>query len=205
MGWTSYHASYYKNGKVDRKAECDAYFMEGLNAGWYHVVKSALVGSVYYAAVQHLKRHTDQKDEDGNRKIEDVPENKRETWAAVFLTKTDSRNYYNFYYKDMDETVGPCEAECPVSILKLLSPTNHAWANEWRKRCYENAERKKFPNALANLPIGAVIRYTKHDGTVMELIKHQPAYQLKRPFWYHEESGTYTPSKRIKKYEVVSR
>lgn len=27
MGWTSYHASYYKNGKVDRKAECDAYFL----------------------------------------------------------------------------------------------------------------------------------------------------------------------------------
>lgn len=23
MGWTSYHASFYKNGKIDRKAECD--------------------------------------------------------------------------------------------------------------------------------------------------------------------------------------
>lgn len=23
MGWTEYHASFYKNGKVDRKAECD--------------------------------------------------------------------------------------------------------------------------------------------------------------------------------------
>lgn len=22
MGWTSYHASFYKNGKIDRKAEC---------------------------------------------------------------------------------------------------------------------------------------------------------------------------------------
>lgn len=40
MGWTSYHATYYKNGKVDRKAECDAYFMEGLNTGWYRVIKS---------------------------------------------------------------------------------------------------------------------------------------------------------------------
>lgn len=24
MGWTSYHASFYKNGKIDRKAECDS-------------------------------------------------------------------------------------------------------------------------------------------------------------------------------------
>lgn len=24
MGWTSYHATHYKRGRVDRKAECDA-------------------------------------------------------------------------------------------------------------------------------------------------------------------------------------
>ena len=29
MGWASYRAEYYKNGKIDRKAECDAYFLDG--------------------------------------------------------------------------------------------------------------------------------------------------------------------------------
>lgn len=24
MGWRSYHASFYKNGKIDIKAECDS-------------------------------------------------------------------------------------------------------------------------------------------------------------------------------------
>lgn len=57
MGWTSYHATHYKKGTVDRKAECDAYFMEGLNAGYYRIIKSVLVGSVYYAAVENLKRY----------------------------------------------------------------------------------------------------------------------------------------------------
>lgn len=33
MGWTEYRASYFKSGKVDRKAECDAYFLEGHNRG----------------------------------------------------------------------------------------------------------------------------------------------------------------------------
>jgi len=54
MGWTYQHATYYKNGKIDRKAECDAYFTES-NAGWYKVEKSALVGKVYYAAIRRLR------------------------------------------------------------------------------------------------------------------------------------------------------
>lgn len=204
MGWTSYHATHYRNGKVDRKAECDAYFMEGLNAGWYRIVKSTLVGSVYYAAVQCLKRYTDQKDENGNRLAEDIPEDERETWAAVFLTRTDGRNYYNFYYKDMDETCGPGQAECPESILKLLSPTDSQWANEWRERCRENAKRKKSPDALRNLPIGAVIRCTRSDGTAVELTKHAPAYQFTKPFWYCRERNTYIPASQIPYgYEVI--
>lgn len=44
MGWTSYHASFYKNGKIDRKAECDSIMncdMVG-NKGRYEVLKSAM-------------------------------------------------------------------------------------------------------------------------------------------------------------------
>lgn len=205
MGWTSYHATYYKNGTVDRKAECDAYFMEGLNAGFYRVIKSALIGSVYYAAIENLKRYSKEKDESGNRIIEDIPENERITWAAVFLTSVDSRNYYNFYYKDMGEDMGPAEDRCPASILDLLSETDSEYALEWRERCRKNIEAKKNPNALKNLPVGAVIRFTNWKGETVELLKHPAAYQFKRPFWYCQESNTYTPAKRIPdNYEVVS-
>ena len=65
MGWTEYHASHYKNGKVDRKAECNAYFLEGLNEGFFDVLKSSMVGSTYYAAVKPLKK-SGGKDENGN-------------------------------------------------------------------------------------------------------------------------------------------
>ena len=156
MGWTSYHATYYKrNGSIDRKAECDAYFLEGLNRGHYEVLKSAVVGSVYYAAVRNLKRYVG-RDENGNYIYEDaVNEPVR---AAVFLTQTDSKDYFNFYYKDMSEDMGPCECDCPVSILKLLSPTDSEWALKWRERCRKRAEQKKSPTALSNLPVGARIR-----------------------------------------------
>lgn len=204
MGWTSYHATHYKKGTVDRKAECDAYFMEGLNAGYYRIVKSALIGSVYYAAVENLKRYGE-KQPDGSRPIEDVPEAERHTWAAVFLTSVDSRDYYNFAYKDMSEDMGPGECDCPASILSLLSPTDHEWAIEWRERCRKHIEEKKSPNALKNLPIGAVIRFSQRNGNVVELVKHPAAYQFKRPFWYNSNDNTYMPATRIPaNYEVVS-
>ena len=96
MGWTSYHATHYKNGKVDRKAECDAYFMEGLNRGYYNILKSSMVGKVYYAAVKPLKKYDN--DNDGNQIIVDIPINEQEVIGVVFLTSTDSIVYYNFSY-----------------------------------------------------------------------------------------------------------
>ncbi len=205
MGWTSYHATHYKNGRIDRKAECNGYFMEGLNAGYYRVLKSTMVGSVYYAAIEPLKRYGE-KQPDGSRLIEDIPEGERHVWGAIFLTSTNAKDYYNFSYKDMDESEGPGESECPVSILNLLTPTNSEWANEWRKRCRENAKRKRSPDALNNLPIGAVICFKQCDGTVKQLLKHQPAYQFNRPFWYDRTNHVYVPSRRIPKdYIVVSR
>ena len=95
MGWTSYHATYYKKGKVDRKAECDAYWTEGLNRGYYNVLKSAMVGSTYYAAIQPLKKNVG-KNERGENIYEDIPENEREVFAIIFLTSTDIKQYFNF-------------------------------------------------------------------------------------------------------------
>lgn len=194
MGWTSYHASYYKrNGSVDRKAECDAYFLEGLNRGHYEVLKSAIVGSVYYAAVRHLKRYVG-RDENGQDIYKDVVN--EPVFAVVFLTQTDSKDYFNFSYKDMSEDMGPYDCDCPVSILKLLSPTDSEWALEWRERCKKRAEQKKSPNALANLPIGAEIQF-KWGDDVKTLVKHPPAFQFKRPFWYCPAEHTYIPARRI--------
>lgn len=163
MGWTSYRAEHYKwSGKnriVDRKAECDAYFMEGLNRGHFKVLKSAMVGSTYYAAVKLLKKAI--KDEQGNTQYVDLPENEQDVWAAIFLTSTNMKDYYNFSYKDMDESCGPCHNECPVSILKLLTPTNSEYANRWRKACWDYHNGKKNnKNDISNLRVGSKVKFT---------------------------------------------
>lgn len=137
MGWTWYHATNYKRGNVDRKAEIDALWND--NGGRTEVVKSTVKGSVYYGAIKSK--------EDGK------------VFAVVYKTGTDSKDYFNFGYKDMDETMGPCEAECPVSILDLLSPTDHEWALEWRERCRKNAVKSKKKRSLSTLKEGSVIQF----------------------------------------------
>lgn len=190
MGWTSYNATHYKKGKIDRKAECDAYFMEGLNKGHFNVLKSAMVGSTYYAAVQGIVKNVG-KNENGETIYEPLPENERTTFGVVFLTSTDARDYYNFSYKDMDETCGPGCCDCPKGILDLLSPTDNEYANEWRQACYENIAKKKNPNSLSKLPVGTEIQVTMpfdtkyfSKGDVVKLIKKKNWHNT-RTMWYN--------------------
>lgn len=176
MGWTFYRAAYYKpNGQVDRKAECDELF-EG------EIIKSAMVGTTYYAAVRNKQG---------------------EVWAAVVLTKTNNRDYDNFGCKDMDETMGPCYYDCPVSILKALTPTDNETANEWRETCWQKHNAKRSPTALNNLPIGTKIRYN-YGSEERIIVKCAPAYQFKTPWWYWPEKNCYIPKKRLPmEYEIL--
>lgn len=143
MGWTHCFDCLRKpNGEIDRRRECDRLFTwEERDERWnvtrgVRVVNSAMVGSVYYAAVE-IRRPAK-----GIRKV----------GAVVCLTCGRTRHDGTAWgYKDMDETMGPCEDKCPVSILDLLTPTDSQWANEWRDRCRKNAataaERRKEAKA----------------------------------------------------------
>lgn len=193
MGWTGYKATHYKNGKIDRKAECDAYFMEGLNRGNFKVLKSTMKGSVYYAAIQDMVKYDG---EDKNGKSIYIPIDNGKVWAAVFLTSVENGM---FYYKDMDETYGPGYYDCPKSILKLLDDTTNEIALNWRKKCIEKADIKK---KFSKLPIGTMIRFKLDGHTEMKACKHKPAYQFKTPFWISTD-GYHIPVGRIKDWEVV--
>ncbi len=69
----------------------------------------------------------------------------REVFAMVCLLHY-TKGFNNFGYKDMEESMGPYERECPERILKLLTPTDNQHAQEWRKDCWEHIRqsRKKF-------------------------------------------------------------
>lgn len=56
--------------------------------------------------------------------------------AVVVLTRK-RRNQPEWTYTIITENEGPHETRrCPLRILKLLSPTQHKYAQEWREKCY---------------------------------------------------------------------
>lgn len=136
MGWTTcFTASEWKyqgsRRVVDRRKECDRLLTwtskdkDGNIIAVNNVLKSAMVGSTYYAAVEKKKT-------DGTREV----------WAAVFLTCGRSSDGTIWGYKDMDETMEPYYYDCPAGILALLTPTDNERANNWRKACRENLAKK---------------------------------------------------------------
>ncbi|AVL51236.1 hypothetical protein CEP88_00305 (plasmid) [Roseobacter denitrificans] len=63
---------------------------------------------------------------------------RRYVFAAVILTR---RAQGEWCYKDMEESMGPCEAQAPHKLLDLLSPTTKDYALAWRERCKASARR----------------------------------------------------------------
>lgn len=62
-------------------------------------------------------------------------------FALILLVHHNSRSYYNFSYKSMDEFCGPGATNCPKRILELLSPLTkeedpNGWAEKWRNECW---------------------------------------------------------------------
>lgn len=196
MGWTSQHAEYYMaNGAVDKKRECDAYFMEGLNRGHFLVLKSATVGSVYYAAVKKLLKYAGL-DENGNSIYVPLLEEEQTVFAAVFLTSLKREGYWNFAYKPMDETVEPCHYDCPDSILKLLSPTDNAYANEWRRKCRLKNEKKK---RLKSLKEGSKILVFFRKDKEVSFVKQK--YGSKNYWVKDDQRNTYIKQSDLLQYD----
>ena len=213
MGWTSYHATHYERSKIDRKTECDNLFNDVMvnqkfqTIGKFEVLKSTMVGRVYYAAVKRTKFATETEPEDSK------------VFAAVCLTSVNSAIYCNFSYKDMDESCGPCYYDCPKGILDLLTPTDNEYANNWRAKCREKLEKKlekkNNPNSLSNLPIGTIIQVkmpfetTYHkEGDVVKLQKYKNI-RTNRTTWYVVQRAlrfSYSLMKQLEgHYEVIKR
>lgn len=159
MGTTGQHAIYYlPNGKVDIKKECDAYFLEGLNSGYYQVIESSLHGNIYYAAVKRLAEYR-KWDNDEYVKVH-LPEKEQVVFGVVVKTWINSRDHFNFYYKVIDETMGPCYYDCPKKILNALSPTDNEFALAWREKCKRHLEDKYW---LRKAPYGSKLKVSLQD------------------------------------------
>lgn len=188
MGWTLQCAKFYdRKGNIDRKAECDdLYTWNNEETGdKCRVLKSTMVGATWYGACERSR-----------------PGQEPYVFAGVCLTSVDRHAHFDFGYKDMDESVGPMESSCPVSILRLLSPTEHEYALSWRERCRENAACKaaerKDQNSLANLPLGSAVTVEKNGEEI--LLQKAIIRGRKKPVWVSWQSRTYYTAAQVKEH-----
>lgn len=79
-------------------------------------------------------------------------------WIGLDLMKGGTRRDPGWGHKDMDESVGPCEVNCPISYLDEASEPE-GYAVEWRQRVREFHARKK---ARPRPAPGTVVEYGPH-------------------------------------------
>ena len=132
MGWlfmpfTSMGGHKTAKSYLDAQLTYENMLEDGSRRGLRLLASSCPGNRTYYAAVQEMA--------DG------VPGT---VLAIVCLVRWNPRSHdgHQFGYKDMTETMGPCEADCPAAILDLLSPTDNQYALDWRARCRASLERR---------------------------------------------------------------
>lgn len=130
MGWLFYTDKRVQSYADERAEIARLCTFENGGGRKTQLLNAAKVGSTWYAAAQVSNtdgtqvKTTDYEPEPDGSII----------FGAVFLTKYDDGCWG---YKDMDESMGPCESRAPKSILKCLSKLKNpdSYANDWRKRC----------------------------------------------------------------------
>lgn len=106
MGWDYTHATHYtRTGAIDRKTEIDELYTWQNDTRKAEVVRFAMVGSTYYAAI----------------KITELSTGEAETTAAVALTHTNNRDYFNFGVKTMGKVLGHVKIIARL-LFSLFSP-----------------------------------------------------------------------------------
>lgn len=159
------------------------------------VLASSMVGSTYYAAAERAETS-------GSRQV----------FAIVCLTKTSTgaRDGCTFGYKDMTEHMGPCESECPVSILDELTDTDSEYAAAWRARCRANLVQRKLQNAKPTPKPGQTIVFDEpmrfsdgQDRTRFEVISNPKG---RTPLFRDPETRSICriPSFRKRSYRLIN-
>ena len=186
MGWTQTVAvERTADGRIDKKAECDNLYSYGAPERGAQVLRSTVIGNVYYAAVHAW----------------DTKTGKDEVFAAICPVKILRYEYENFGYRMMDETEGPRECACPTYILNLLTPTTNEHALAWRQRCLEYHEKQNIKNLAPGSEVDVSFpvdicwpgsQYTLKTGEHAVFVKQKPRNQ--KQLWRLHPASCHAPA-----------
>lgn len=198
MGTTSTHKPYNVSPvdylKANEYSDCD-------------IVASGVTSGYVYFALRIYPVPSKQKAYDYLKEVY-VPNSDGSIVYAEVIKIDNNKDYYNFSYKEMNETCGPYDnGECPTKVLNALSPLNISskyqncveWAQNWRNRQILKKQAKrnalklvegmmvKLPNPVnfGGIPIDSFRVSTQYNG----------GKRLKT-YFYNEKVGLCRLSKR---------
>jgi hypothetical protein len=159
MGWTTTHKPSHIGAKEYIELNCLTWDSPTHD---YRVLDGGVKNfRTYYGAVEKTDRTTGE----------------RQVFAVIFMLQFYKNDYHNFGYKDMDESVGPYQAECPERILKLLTPTTSQYAQQWRDACWAKINAKKAKPAIN---VGTALTYGGVN-YVVNMVLGRRGYQVINP------------------------
>lgn len=101
-------------------------------------------------------------------------------YCLVVLIRWENGDNWNMMIKEVDETCGPYECECPKKIFKLLSPVrklramgnSFKWSKNWRNKVVQYHKKCDVVQQITN---GDILRFNKKikfiGGTVADVFE----------------------------------
>lgn len=179
MGWCSFRLE-KSNESVSN------WFINGFNREKYECIKHSIVGNVIYGAIRNK--------ENGN------------VFAVIYLISWNEKDYnFNFSYKDMDETCMPYYYNCPLSLIKLLSPlvgddysTNNA--RKWRENVIQYHNEKKISkNKDSYFKLDSPLKFT--NGMEFDIFKDYGKHRYAGSI----VDGVFKPIAKVSKFSLKYR
>ena len=182
MVWRSFHTDRYARGNIDRKStiECDLLPPE------LTVVKSAMVGAIYYAGVKSK----------GTDVISGI----------VVRTKVSNNSENNFNYIFYYETDLPEYFDCPKAILDILTATEDKRALRWRNLCNIRLKQKEQHQVnYDRLSVGTILK-VRVKGEMVNIEKMMPDSVHKANWWRRLDTNeTFYLYNNRKHFEIVQK
>ena len=112
-------------------------------------------------------------------------------------------------YKDIYESSGPYEVNCPERILKLLTDTDNEYSLKWRKQCWDNINvvkemKKKGIGAGAVIQFKQIIGFT--NGFKAQVFKLEKGFRGKGIVFrnYNSSIGYRISNWKRREFELLS-
>lgn len=132
--------------------------------GWYYCqpTREALVKHLLSTHADHLER-LDHAQRGNHLWVLYRLKGTQDTFIVLFKMSGTRGNHHDDYirwgYKDIEESMGPCEVNCPARILRG-SNYQHPIAVAWRQRCERALERERKRKAFVrSLKKGDLLAY----------------------------------------------